>query len=554
MVKINRKTRKIKRTKKFNRKVSSKVFKNNIKRIIEKKTRKLKGGLKKKTHNELTYESHMNYLKTVIDKDKLLKIKTDKDVNIEDILIEDNFDNILIKKIKEIFETYGIKTIHDLKTYVFNITEKFSLFKKKQKQEQKQNGKILFISEEEAKLWLTNYFYIQKSSGNISRIKKLEGIINFEKEKQNFVIFDNAAIKYEPNQKPSDLILHYFKILRINNMTDFNVQINPNTKSSETPINNSTESNEISPILYTDWPDKGVPTTNIEQFKLFCEKLKQHIIQNGKDVTTLIHCSAGVGRTGTLYVILDLMFEYDIDKCDDLKNKFIDEEKLIEKVIETITNARKYRTTIVQSSAQFQFILKVFGVKIIHKEDEYEYNELHNSIYNYDTYVDAEKKCELAKKCINSKSNRYINILPFNKNIVKLTPEPNNIDECENYINASHMNNFKGGFKVIAAQCPLPGENNIRNFIRMLFDNNVGIIAMLTKLKELGKAKCSDYTTDSTLSKDNDASTLSKDNDNIGILVRTLNLQKNEDDFTFTKKSEPSNYLTFDLQSVLHEG
>ena len=46
-------------------------------------------------------------------------------------------------KIKEIFEKYNIKTIYDLKTYVFKIKTKFSLFKKKEKK-----GNIIFISNE----------------------------------------------------------------------------------------------------------------------------------------------------------------------------------------------------------------------------------------------------------------------------------------------------------------------------------------------------------------------------------------------------------------------
>jgi protein tyrosine phosphatase len=352
---------------------------------------------------------------------------------------------------------------------------------------------------------------LTKSNNNISFLNS-NGNFKLEKSK-NTSRSSSSSKKHNNNEKPGlwDRFKHYISL----------------KKSNSSQIVNNKELN-IEHIWYKDWPDEGVPE-NIQNFKLFCEKLKQNIIQNGKDVTTLIHCSAGVGRTGTVYVILYLMFKYDINNCNELMTKMNSVNKLIvDEVIETIEDARKYRTAIVQNGKQFQFILKVFGINI----DLDKCIIQHKKIKNYDTNNDKENKCLIAKKCSNS--NRYDNILPFDEHIVTLTPENDKTVECKDYINASLMKDFKGGFKVIAAQCPLSDENNIRNFNRMLFEHNVGIIAMLTKLEERNINKCTDYTTDTNLS---------LDTENIGILVRTLNLQKNKDVFTFTQKSKPSNYL-----------
>lgn len=560
MVKINRKTRKIKRTKKFNRKVSSKVFKNNIKRIIEKKTRKLKGGLKQKTAGALEYEFDINFLKGVIDIDKLQTIKTDKDVNIKYILLEDSVDKIVIDKIKELFIKYGIKTIHDLKNNVFKIKEKFIFFKKKKQNEQK--GNILFISEEdrnkqEAKLWLTDYFYTQKSSGKTSRIEKLEGIINFNK--QNFVIFDNRAIEYKPNQKPSDLILRYFDILKINNMTDFNVQIpkpNPNIKSSKAPINNFTESNEISHIWYKYWPDGGVPE-NIFEFRLFCEKLKQDIINNGKDVTTLIHCSAGIGRTGTLYIILYIMFELDINNCKDFNHKLNDKsvDERVKYITDTIIESRNQRMNMVQTYKQLEFIIDIFDINIPKTINiETIFNNL-NVKSNSNNFLTTR----IGKQCLTL--NRYENILPFDDSRVKLLPVSKSgdletgLENCENYVNASYMNSFANSFKVIASDCP--NNISILHFKRMLKQEQVTIIVMLTGLIEKNKSKCNDYTTGNVLTNiskldiDKKIATMNVDS----ICKTSLKLQKSIDnkDLELVEQKNTENYFTRDEQQILKE-
>lgn len=63
-------------------------------------------------------------------------------------------------------------------------------------------------------------------------------------------------------------------------------------------VSDGVSSHEVEHILWNEWPDRGLPTDLLTCFKLL-ERLK-HLSP------TVIHCSAGIGRTGTI-VGLDLL-------------------------------------------------------------------------------------------------------------------------------------------------------------------------------------------------------------------------------------------------------
>ena len=57
---------------------------------------------------------------------------------------------------------------------------------------------------------------------------------------------------------------------------------------------------------FTSWPDHGVPLQTTSMLELLREVRKSH--NRGKGVPLLVHCSAGVGRTGT-FVALDILLD-----------------------------------------------------------------------------------------------------------------------------------------------------------------------------------------------------------------------------------------------------
>ncbi|XP_026220324.1 receptor-type tyrosine-protein phosphatase beta-like isoform X2 [Anabas testudineus] len=89
----------------------------------------------------------------------------------------------------------------------------------------------------------------------------------------------------------------------------------------------------------------------------------------------------------------------------------------------------------------------------------------------------------------NRGKNRYNNILPYDSTRVKLSYVDD--DLCSDYINASYIpgNNFRREY--IATQGPLPGTKD--DFWKMVWEQNVHNIVMVTQCVEKGRVKCDHY-------------------------------------------------------------
>ncbi|KAG2460441.1 PTPRB phosphatase, partial [Polypterus senegalus] len=89
----------------------------------------------------------------------------------------------------------------------------------------------------------------------------------------------------------------------------------------------------------------------------------------------------------------------------------------------------------------------------------------------------------------NRGKNRYNNILPYDSTRVKLSYIDD--DPCSDYINASYVpgNNFRREY--IATQGPLPGTKD--DFWKMVWEQNVHNIVMVTQCIEKGRVKCDHY-------------------------------------------------------------
>jgi len=101
--------------------------------------------------------------------------------------------------------------------------------------------------------------------------------------------------------------------------------------------------------------------------------------------------------------------------------------------------------------------------------------------------TDVEDLYSAARAQHNMEKNRYINILPFDSTRVKL----NSVEGVKgsDYINANLVST--GERVYIASQAPM--ENTLHDFHRMLWENNVKIIIMLTRFVEGGKIKATEY-------------------------------------------------------------
>ncbi|XP_072257466.1 receptor-type tyrosine-protein phosphatase beta isoform X1 [Pyxicephalus adspersus] len=89
----------------------------------------------------------------------------------------------------------------------------------------------------------------------------------------------------------------------------------------------------------------------------------------------------------------------------------------------------------------------------------------------------------------NRGKNRYNNILPYDFTRVKLS----NVDDdpCSDYINASYTPGNNSRREYIATQGPLPGTKD--DFWKMVWEQNVHNIVMVTQCVEKGRVKCDHY-------------------------------------------------------------
>ncbi|XP_034990482.1 receptor-type tyrosine-protein phosphatase H [Zootoca vivipara] len=95
----------------------------------------------------------------------------------------------------------------------------------------------------------------------------------------------------------------------------------------------------------------------------------------------------------------------------------------------------------------------------------------------------------VAERPENQAKNRYSNVLPYDHSRVQLTIKSG--DPNSDYINASYMPGFEREKEFIAAQGPLPGT--LYDFWRMIWEQQIVTMVMLTNCAENGRVKCERY-------------------------------------------------------------
>ncbi|XP_036401503.1 receptor-type tyrosine-protein phosphatase H-like [Megalops cyprinoides] len=104
--------------------------------------------------------------------------------------------------------------------------------------------------------------------------------------------------------------------------------------------------------------------------------------------------------------------------------------------------------------------------------------------------VGTEQTRKAAEIPQNRDKNRFINVLPYDWSRVKLTTI--NDDYTSDYINANYMPGYGNNARqYIAAQGPLP--STVNDFWRMIWEQRVQGVVMLTNCIESGKVKCEQY-------------------------------------------------------------
>ncbi|XP_006881363.1 PREDICTED: receptor-type tyrosine-protein phosphatase delta isoform X2 [Elephantulus edwardii] len=255
--------------------------------------------------------------------------------------------------------------------------------------------------------------------------------------------------------------------------------------------NGSSEKREVRQFQFTAWPDHGVPE-HPTPFLAFLRRVKTC---NPPDAGPMVvHCSAGVGRTGC-FIVIDAMLER------------IKHEKTVD-IYGHVTLMRAQRNYMVQTEDQYVFIhdalleavtcgntevparnLYAYIQKLTQIEAgenvtgmELEFKRLASSKAHTSRFISANLPCNKFK-------NRLVNIMPYESTRVCLQPIRG--VEGSDYINASFIDGYRQQKAYIATQGPL--AETTEDFWRMLWEHNSTIVVMLTKLREMGREKCHQY-------------------------------------------------------------
>ncbi|XP_066880419.1 receptor-type tyrosine-protein phosphatase epsilon isoform X5 [Kogia breviceps] len=244
-------------------------------------------------------------------------------------------------------------------------------------------------------------------------------------------------------------------------------------------------------LHFTSWPDFGVPFTPIGMLK-FLKKVRTLNPTHAGPI--VVHCSAGVGRTGT-FIVIDAMMD------------MLHAEHKVD-VFDFVSRIRNQRPQMVQTDMQYTFIYQALLEYYLYGDTELDVSSLEKHLQTLQgtaTHFDKVGLEEEFRKLTNvrimkenmrtgnlpanMKKARVIQIIPYDFNRVILSMKRG--QEYTDYINASFIDGYRRKDCFIATQGPL--AHTAEDFWRMVWERECHTIVMLTEVREREQDKCYQY-------------------------------------------------------------
>ncbi|KAL1492711.1 hypothetical protein ABEB36_010927 [Hypothenemus hampei] len=231
---------------------------------------------------------------------------------------------------------------------------------------------------------------------------------------------------------------------------------------------------------YTNWPDHGTPDHPLPVIS-FVRKSSTANPRNSGPI--VVHCSAGVGRTGT-YIVIEAMLKQ-IKAREEIN------------IFGFLRHIRSQRNFLVQTEEQYIFIhdalieaidsgdtdipgdlyhkfVRFLQIPGSRAPDGCQWKTLEQQFAQVVKFKPREFNLVSAHKLVNRRKNRCAVVVPMENSRVHLTPRPG--EDGSDYINASWFPGFRSLREYVVTQHPLVKED----FWKLIYDHNIQMIVMLS--------------------------------------------------------------------------